>query len=166
NPLPTLASQISSSAWTVNSPGFYSVLTINGGSTQYTLNATNVPAGLYAGVAGNMIYFSGPPTAVGTFNNINVSVTDATGATASGGPYAITINPAPALGTLSNTAWTVGQSGFVGTISISGGTSPVSNNLTVTGLPAGLSATQTGATTIQISGTPTAVGTFNNINVS
>jgi hypothetical protein len=161
--LPTLSTM--STAWTVNSPGFYAVDTIVGGSTQFTnLNVTGLPAGVSAYIGGNMITFSGTPTAVGTFNNINISVQDATGAVATG-TASITINPAPTLGSLSSTAWTVGQSGFSSTISISGGTQWFSN-LTVSGLPTGLSANQTGANTITISGTPTATGTFRNINVS
>ncbi len=163
NPLPTLSTM--SFAWTVNAPGLYAVDTIMGGSTQFTnLNVTGLPAGVYAYIAGNLIGFGGTPTAVGTFNNINISVQDASGAVATG-TASITINPAPTLGTLSNTAWTVGQSGFSATLGFTGGTQWFSN-LTVTGLPAGLSAAQTGANTITISGTPTATGTFNNINVS
>jgi hypothetical protein len=163
NALPTLSTL--STAWTVNSPGFYSVDTIVGGSTSFTnMNVTGLPAGVSAYLAGNLITFGGTPTAVGTFNNINISVQDATGAVATG-TASITINPAPTLGALSNTAWTVGQAGFSGTISITGGTQWFSN-LTVTGLPAGLTATQTDATTITISGTPTVAGSFNNINVS
>ena len=163
NALPTLSTM--STAWTVNSPGFYSIDTIVGGSTSFTnLNVTGLPAGVYAYIAGNLIGFGGTPTAVGTFNNINISVQDATGAVATGAA-SITINPAPTLGALSNTAWTVGQAGFSGTISITGGTQWFSN-LTVAGLPAGLTATQTAATTITISGTPTVAGSFNNVNVS
>ena len=163
SPLPTLSTL--STAWTVNSPGFYSVDTIIGGSTSFTnLNVTGLPAGVYAYIAGNLMGFGGTPTAVGTFNNINISVQDATGAVATG-TASIRINPAPALGALSNAAWTVGQAGFSGTISITGGTQWFSN-LNVTGLPAGLTAAQTDATTITLSGTPTVAGSFNNINVS
>src|SRR5262249_38995814 len=137
--------------------GFYSVLMINGGSSQYTLTVTGAPTGLNVGVGGNMITFGGTLTAVGAFNNINVSIQDATGATASG-IYAITINDGPTLGSLSTTAWTVGQSGYSSTLNILGGTTLFSN-LTGSGLPAGLSATQTGATTITVSGTLTTTGT-------
>jgi Putative Ig domain/NHL repeat len=163
NTLPTLSTM--STAWTVNSPGLYFVDTIMGGSTSFTnLNVTGLPAGVFAYIAGNLIGFGGTPTAVGTFNNINISVQDATGAVATG-TASITINPAPTLGALSNSAWTVGRAGFSGTIGVTGGTQWFSN-LTVTGLPAGLTATQTDATTITISGTPTVAGSFNNINVS
>ena len=88
---------------------------------------------------------------------------DAAGASSTG-TYSITVNAAPTLGTLSSTQWTVNQAGYSGTIGITDGTSAFSN-LTATGLPDGLSAALSG-NIITVSGTPTAAGTFNNINVS
>src|SRR5262249_17147514 len=72
--------------------------------------------------------------------------------------------PSPVLGPLSSTAWTVNQPGFSGTIGITSGTAPY-DGLTATGLPAGLSASLSGSTII-VSGTPTAPGTYNNINIA
>ena len=103
----------------MNQAGYSGTIGITGGSSAFSnLTATGLPAGLSAALSGNTITVSGTPTAAGTFSNINVSVTDATGATASGGPYAITINPAPTLGSLSQTQWTVNQSGYSGAIGI------------------------------------------------
>jgi len=53
---------------------------------------TGLPAGLSAALSGSTITLSGTPTATGTFNNIQVSVQDATAASASG-TFSITINP-------------------------------------------------------------------------
>jgi hypothetical protein len=72
--------------------------------------------------------------------------------------------PNPSLSDLSATQWDANQPGYAGSIAISGDTGPYSN-LHVSGLPAGLSATLAGST-ITLSGTPTQVGTFNNIVVS
>ena len=92
-----------------------------------------------------------------------MTVEDSTGAVATG-TYSITVNAAPTLGSLSASAWTVNQAGYSGTIGIVGGTGPF-NGLTVSGLPAGLTASLSG-NTITISGTPTASGTFGNVSVS
>ena len=134
-----------------------------GTSTFGNLAVSGLPAGLSAALSGSTITLSGTPTITGAFNNVSVRVTDAAGATASG-TYSITINAAPTLGTTSITAWSVNQSGYSGTIAVAGGQAPY-NNLTVTGLPAGLTAALSG-TTITLSGTPTATGTFGNIVVS
>ena len=83
---------------------------------------------------------------------------DASGATVSG-TFSITLNAAPTLGTLSPSTWTANQSGYSGHIALSGGTGPF-GNLTVTGVPAGLSASLRG-NTITLSGTPTTAGTSN-----
>jgi hypothetical protein len=78
--------------------------------------------------------------------------------------FALTNVPVSSLGNLSESAWTVNQPGFSGTINISGGTGNFTN-LSVSGLPAGLSAALSG-TTITLSGTPTQTGVFNSVNVS
>ena len=79
--------------------------------------------------------------------------------------YTLTINAALTLGSLSNTAWTVNRAGYSGTIAVIAGT-PAYSNLTATGLPAGLSASLSGST-ITLSGTPTATGSFSvNVHVT
>src|SRR4029077_6067048 len=136
NAAPTLGST-SVTQWTVNQSGYGDTIGITGGTGAFSnLTASGLPAGLTASLSRSTITLSGTPTATGTFNNISVTVTDAAGATASG-TFAITINAAPTLGTLSTTQWTNSQPGYSGTIAISGGTSAFSN-LTVTGFAAGL----------------------------
>jgi hypothetical protein len=150
--------------WTVGRTGYPGAIPVSGGTGALTVSAqSNLPPGLSASVSGPSVVFTGTPTTAGTYGNSSVTVQDATGATSTG-TFSITINPAPTLGTLSSTAWTVNQATFSGTIGIAGGTGALSN-LTVSGLPAGLSASLSG-NTITISGTPTATGTFNTINVS
>src|SRR5262249_26229502 len=124
NPSPVLGS-LSSTVWTVNQPGFSGTIGITNGTSPYSnLTASNLPPGLTASLSGNTITLSGTPTATGTFSNINISVQDANGNSGSR-TFSITINAAPALGTLTPTQWTVGQSGYTGAIPISGGTGPL-----------------------------------------
>ena len=165
NAAPTLGS-LAPSQWTVGQAGYSGAVPITNGTGPFTLSAhTNLPTGLSAAITGTNVTFTGTPTAAGTYSNVQLTVQDAAGGHGqSAGTYSITINAAPTLGTLSATAWTVNQAGFSGTIGIMGGTSAFSN-LTTTGLPAGLTAALSG-TTITLSGTPTATGTFNTINVS
>ena len=70
----------------------------------------------------------------------------------------------PVLGALTSTSWTANHPGFSATSAITGGRAPYSG-LSVTGLPAGLTASLNGGT-ITLSGTPTTAGTFANIAVS
>jgi sugar lactone lactonase YvrE len=163
NPAPTLGS-LTPMQWTAGQGGYTGAIPITGGTAGLFLNGqSTLPPGLTAHVTGSNVTFSGTPTTAGTFANVQVTVQDAAGATASG-TFSITINPAPTLGSLSATAWTVNQPGFSGSVSIAGGTGPF-GNLTASGLPAGLSASLSG-TTVTVSGTPTASGTFANVSVS
>jgi hypothetical protein len=69
----------------VNQAGYGDSIAISGGTGAFNnLTVSGLPAGLSASLSGTTIDLSGTPTATGTFNNISVSVTDATGATASG----------------------------------------------------------------------------------
>ncbi len=150
--------------WTVGRPNYVGAIPTSGGTGALTVSSqANLPPGLSATMVGSLVTFTGAPTAVGTYSNVQLTVRDTTGATATG-TYSITINPAPTLGALSNTTWTANQSGFSSTVSVLGGTAPIAN-LTATGLPPGLSATQSG-NTITISGTPTTAGTYNNVRLS
>jgi large repetitive protein len=110
--------------WTVGEPGFPSTITIGGGTGPYALAASSgLPTGLSAAVNGRTVVFTGTPTAIGTFAKGSVTVADADGATLTQ-TFSITINPAPTLSTLSDLAWTGGNGGFTGTVTISGGTAP------------------------------------------
>src|SRR5207237_1140528 len=149
-------------AWTVGR-AYSSNIAITGGLPPHSsLTVSGLPTGLSASLSGSTITLSGTPTTVGDFNAINVSVKDATGAPATATQHCA-VNAAPSLGALGTTAWTVGRA-YSSTITITGGWPPHSN-LTVSGLPTGLSASLSGST-ITISGTPTTVGDFNAITVS
>ena len=102
------------------------------------LTQSGLPAGLTASLSGSTITISGKPTASGTFNDIQLSVTDANGVVASN-TYSLTISPAPTLGTLGTTAWEQNETGYSSAVTISDGTSPF-GTLTQSGLPTGLTA--------------------------
>ena len=70
----------------------------------------------------------------------------------------------PSLGALSPPAWTVNQAGLSAAIPVSGGLAPY-GDLSVTGLPAGVTASLSG-NTITLSGTPTAAGAFSSITAA
>jgi sugar lactone lactonase YvrE len=150
--------------WTVNQPGYNGIIPVSGGTGPINVIAyANLPRGLGLswtnGPGGNTITISGTPGLTGTFSNVQVTVRDASGVTASG-TFSITINLPPFNGSLSNSAWTVNQPGYSGTLTISNGTMPFT--LVAQRLPPGLSATLSGST-ITVSGTPTATGTWNAI---
>jgi hypothetical protein len=162
NASPTLG-PLTPGQWTVGQSGYSDTIAVNDGTGPFLVSAqANLPPGLTASVTGTNVTFTGTPTTVGSFNNVQLTVQDAAGAGASA-TFSITINPAPTLGSLSQTQWTLNQSGYSDTIGITGGTGAFSN-LTATALPPGLSAVLNG-TAITLSGTPTATGTFNGINV-
>ena len=144
---------------------YHQTLTVTGGSKPYTtFTITGFGAGttglsaaaLTPSAAAGTVVLSGTPSAAGTVV-FTVNVTDAAGSHLTKG-YSVTINAAPGIGSLTTTQWTAGKSGFTGTLAISGGTGPFSL-AGAAGLPPGLSAGLVGST-IHITGTPTAVGTF------
>ena len=150
--------------WNLNQPGYDGTIPVSGGSGSYTnLAVTGLPTGLTYELSGSTIDITGTPKESGAFP-LDVSIDDSIGDQASGN-YTITIQPgssAIALGTLTPTQWTVNQPGYAGTIDVSGGDG--SYEEVVTGLPSGLSAVLSGGT-INITGTPTQQGTFNDIEV-
>jgi hypothetical protein len=169
---PSLGS-ISATAWTVNQPSFTANIPINNITSGIPNQAVVVtggglPPGLSATLVGGntAINISGTPTASGVYT-FNLEVTDNAGITATSAvSYTITINVAPTIGAPSTTTGTY-NTAFSATLTISGGTSPFNiASLIATGLPPGLSVALMGASTIRISGTPTAAGTYDNITVS
>ena len=164
SPAPTLGT-LGTTAWEQNETGYSSAaISISDGTGPFgTLTQSGLPAGLTASLSGSTITISGKPTASGTFNDVQLSVTDANGVVASG-TYSLTITPAPTLGTLGTTAWEQNETGYSSAITISNGTGPF-GTLTQSGLPAGLTASLSGST-ITISGKPTASGTFSNLQLS
>ncbi len=145
--------------WTLHEPGYDGTIAVSGGSGTYTnLAVTGLPGGLSAELSGSNITVSGTPTQSGSFSDIAVSLEDNSGDKGSG-TESLTITAAPlTLGSLSPAQWDVNEPDYDGTIAVSGGSGSYTN-LSVTGLPAGLSANLSGGT-ITISGTPTQSGTF------
>ncbi len=133
-------------------------LTASGGAAPYSYARTAgaLPAGLTLSAGGVL---SGTPTAGGTFN-FTVTATDS-----SSGPsapfttaraYSLNVAaPTISVSPMSTTA-TVGVS-FSNTFSAIGGTGPYSFAITAGALPAGMTLASNG----QLTGTPTAGGTFN-----
>jgi hypothetical protein len=131
------------------------------GQAMTTGDIYTIAGDTYFGYAGD----GGPATSASLWDDTGVAVDNAGDVViadfgnnrirlVTGGP----VVPALSFGPLSVTSWTVNQSGFPGTIALSGGTG--SYSLTAqSGLPAGLTATLAGST-ISITGTPTQAGTF------
>ena len=163
NPAPTLGS-LSPTQWTVNQAGYTGAVPISNGTGPFTVSAqSNLPTGLTATITGTNVTFTGTPTATGTFNNVQLTVKDAAGATVSG-TFTITINPAPTLGSLAPTQWTVNQAGYTGSIPVGSGTGPFTVSAQ-SNLPTGLTATISG-TNVTFTGTPTSAGTFSNVQIT
>ncbi len=85
-------------------------------------------------------------------------IQDAVGATYTRLFGAFTISPAPQLGNLTVGQWTVGKSGFTGTLAILRGTGPFSIS-SISGLPDGMSAALSGRSVV-FTGTPTLAQTY------
>jgi hypothetical protein len=133
-------------------------VTASGGQGGYAWDAvTGLPAGLKASASGPTLTISGTPTAAGT-TTVALSVHD--GATPRGtGTTSLTITVSqPEIDIISDAATTatVGKS-YSGTATATGGDGSYAWDA-VTGLPAGLKASASGAT-LTISGTPTKAGT-------
>jgi hypothetical protein len=157
NLAPSLGS-LTTTQWTVGKAGFTGVLAITGGTAPYALaSATGTPTGMTVLVSGNNVFFSGAPTAAGSFAAGSVTIRDAAGATATR-TFGIAINAPLAVSALSAAQWTLGQSGFGGTMKVTGGTGGLAI-VAATGLPTGLSIGLTGST-LAFTGTPTAVHAF------
>src|ERR1019366_9209396 len=148
--------------WTVGRP-YSSTFTITGGTAPFGIVVeTGGPPGVnVTSIVGNVVTVSGTPNTVGDFNNYQISITDAAGATASS-TFDINIHAAPTLGTLDITQWTANRS-YTGTIQINNGTSPFSG-LTQSGLPNGLTVAIVGST-VQITGSTGVTGDLNDIQL-
>jgi streptogramin lyase len=140
-------------------------ITVLGGTTPYTtFSVTGFSAGttglsasaVTASAALNTVVVSGTPTAAGTLA-FTVNVTDTAGGSLTK-TYTVTINPPLTVASLGTTQWTAGKSGFTGTMSVGGGTAPITIT-SASGVPTGLSLTLIGGA-LSFTGTPTATGTF------
>ena len=118
---------------------------------------TGLPAGINSSWSSGVISISGTPTVTGTFS-YTVTLTGGCGNVSSTG--SITVTPAGSI-TLSSGAGTNNQNvcNLTAIETISYATSGYTSG-TVTGLPAGVTATLSGST-VSIGGTPTIAGTFN-----
>ena len=124
-------------------------ISATGGVSPYSYTGSGLPDGLSLSAAGGI---TGTPTTAGQFT-LTATVTDSKGATA-GGKFAITIVPADL--SIVTAALPDGVLGvaYSASLTASGGVPPYA--WTVTGLPAGVTATADGT----ISGTPTAAAKF------
>jgi hypothetical protein len=133
---------------------YSTTLAASGGTTPYTwtVSVGAPPGGLTLSSAGQI---SGTPTTAGTFS-FTAKATDAAAQTATV-PLQITIAPAPLMITTTSPL-TSGQvaAAYSTTLAASGGTTPYTWTVSVGALPGGLTLSSAG----QISGTPTAAGTF------
>jgi hypothetical protein len=138
---------------TVGQP-FSMGLTAAGGTPPYTwsVGSGQLPGGLSLSAAGQI---QGTPSAAGSFS-VGAKVTDQNSATAST-TCSITINPAaPALSiTTASLADGINGTAYTATLGASGGQTPYAWSVSSGGLPPGLALAGS-----QISGTPSAEGTF------
>ncbi|HEV2215060.1 MAG TPA: putative Ig domain-containing protein, partial [Terracidiphilus sp.] len=146
---------------------FYSgTINASGGSGNYSWAVSGLSDGLTSNAAGGTLTVSGTPTAAATVT-FNVVLTDTTTSNSiTQLSYMVVVsNPQPLVLPAPNPsslpAATVSQA-YVGSIQATGGVGPYTwkiNGTTVTGTPTllsnGLSATNTGGTTLSIGGTPT-----------
>jgi hypothetical protein len=160
--VPTVAlGSLTPSQWTAGQPGYTGQIAITGGTTPYALTtATGLPDGLTASIdASNDIVFSGTPNIAATYSNVQFTVQDAGGSTASG-TYTITINPGLSIGPI---PVPVGEVGLLynPVFTLSGGTTPYTT-FQVTNFSdggTGLAAPTVGTNTVTFNSTPAAAGT-------
>ncbi|WP_139352684.1 glycine-rich domain-containing protein [Algoriphagus sp. A40] len=127
-------------------------LTLGGGATGATV--TGLPAGVTSSVSGSTLTISGTPTATGPFTyTVTTTGNGCTVATTGG---TLTVTPIHAITAGSNRTVCQNAPMTAITMTLAGG----ATGATVTGLPAGVTASVSG-TTLTISGTPTVSGPFN-----
>ena len=148
NAVPALTATLPN--WTVGQ-AYSQTVSASGGTSPitFTLSAGALPSGLSLNSATGAIIGT-PNTITGSPFSFTIQATDATGTTVSQA-YSVAIDPVPAITTITLPNWTVGQA-YGQTLTITGGTSPVTFTVSAGALPTGLSLNSgTGA----ITGTPT-----------
>jgi hypothetical protein len=120
------------------------------GSKTFATTAGTLPTGLTLSTVGVL---SGTPTATGSFS-FTVTATDTAGGMASQ-PYTVTINGIT-ITTSTLPDWTINVPGYNQTITVIGGTAPITFSTTAGTLPTGLALSTGGV----LSGTPTMAGSF------
>ncbi|WP_173044845.1 putative Ig domain-containing protein [Nitrospira sp. KM1] len=140
---------------TVNFPYTPTTLTATGGAAPLSFQPVGLPFGLSFNASTGTI--SGTPTSNGT-QNVTFTVQDSTVPTNQTGSKALTltVNAALTIDTASLPGGTVSQSYGPVTLSASGGAGPSTYTWSATGLPPGISVSQSGI----IGGTPSAVGQY------
>ncbi len=135
----------------VGRPYAASPVTVSGGVAPYGYAASGLPAGLALGTDGRV---TGTPTAAGTAT-VDVTVTDAAGATAHAG-FTLQVDPAPvAPVVVADQTLAAGRVGSAYAQQVVGSGGDGTLAWTATGLPAGLVLSSSGV----LSGTPTVAGT-------
>ena len=140
---------ITSSLTAAGTVGQVFAYTITANNTPTTFGATGLPAGLTVNTANGQI--SGTPSASGTFN-VDITATNAGGT----GTQRLVITIVPARPGITSSLTAVGTVGQVFAYTITANSAPTTFG--ATGLPAGLTVNPASG---QISGTPSASGTFN-----
>ena len=133
-------------------------LTASGGNGNYTWPVTRLPPGVTAsGTSTSTLALAGPPTTAGTYS-VAATVRDTKERLATN-TTTVTIsaasNPVIITGALAATG-TVGTA-YSGSLTASGGTATYT--WAVSGLPAGVTPSNTSSATVTVGGTPTAAGT-------
>jgi hypothetical protein len=92
NAAPTI-SNLTTTAWTQGKSGFTGAMTISNGTQPLAIlgTPTGIPTGMTLQLVGNVLSFTGTPTAAGIYNG-SVTIKDADGATVTQ-TFTITINP-------------------------------------------------------------------------
>jgi hypothetical protein len=157
---PTLSITTASLPTGVKTQVYSATVTATGGVTPYTwsIKTGSLPAGLSLNASTGVI--SGTPTATGT-SSFTIKVTDSETPTAQSATAALSIainNSAPLQIITSALATGVINTPYSDQFAATGGIQPYTWSISAGSLPPGLSFTPS---TGQISGTPTAMGTFN-----
>jgi hypothetical protein len=132
-------------------------MAITGGTPNFTIaGASNVPPGLTPYLQNWAVHFKGVVNTSGTYNG-SITLRDSTGAKTTQ-PFSIIVNRRLIAGALTRTNWTANAPGYTGTITLTGGTGPLSI-ITTNGLPDGLSPVIFDHT-ISFTGAPTTPGVY------